>query len=81
MSLSLDKNDIVKVVKKASSLSELEAIRVQYLGKKGTITEAMKSLSLLPIEEKKEKDKLYNSIKTFLENELSIKKMILKIMQ
>tara|TARA_Y100000590_G_scaffold109057_1_gene124341 strand:- start:68 stop:1132 length:1065 start_codon:yes stop_codon:yes gene_type:complete len=74
MSLSLDKNDIVKVVKKASSLSELEAIRVQYLGKKGTITEAMKSLSLLPIEEKKEKGKLYNSIKTFLENELSIKK-------
>ena len=52
MSLSLDKNDIAKVVKKASSLSELEAIRLQYLGKKGTITEAMKSLSSLPIDEK-----------------------------
>ena len=34
MSLSLDKNDIANKVRKASSFSELEEIRIKYIGKK-----------------------------------------------
>ena len=53
MPLLLDKNDIAKKIRKLSSLAELETLRVQYLGKKGTLTSEMKSLSSLSIEERK----------------------------
>ena len=74
MSLSLDKNDIAEKISKASSLSELDALRVSYLGKKGLLTTEMKSLSSLSNDEKREKGQKLNIIKTFLENELSKKK-------
>jgi len=76
MSLSLDKNDILREISKASSLSELDALRVQYLGKQGLLTVEMKSLSGLSVEEKKEKGQKLNLIKIFLENELLQKKNI-----
>ena len=78
MSLSLDKNDIAKLISTISSLAELEELRVQYLGKKGVLTSEMKSLSLLSLEEKKEKGQKLNILKTFLENELLNKKNILE---
>ena len=78
MSLSLDKNDIEKKISKVSGLAELEALRVQYLGKKGLLTSEMKSLSLLSVEEKKEKGQKLNIFKTLLENELSNKKYIIE---
>ena len=54
MSSALDKNDIANKIEKVSSLAELEELRVYYLGRKGLLTSEMKSLSLLPVEEKKE---------------------------
>ena len=48
MSLSLDKNDIVEKISKTSSLSELDELRIQYLGKQGVLTREMKSISDLP---------------------------------
>ena len=78
MSLSPDKNDIAKKISDVSSLKELEALRVQYLGKKGLLTSEMKSLSFLSVEEKKEKGQKLNILKTFLENELSNKKNIIE---
>ena len=57
MSLSLDKNDIIEKISKVFSLTELESLRVNYLGKKGLLTAEMKSLSTLSIEKKKKKDK------------------------
>ena len=74
MSLSLDKNDIIEKISKVSSLTELESLRVNYLGKKGLLTAEMKSLPTLSIEEKKEKGQKLNIIKTFVENELLKKK-------
>ena len=74
MSLSLDKNDILKKISNASSLNELDNLRIQYLGKKGLLTIEMRSLSLMSTEEKKEKGQQLNIIKTFLENELLKKK-------
>jgi len=78
MSLSLDKNDIANEIDKVSSLIELEGLRVHYLGKKGLLTSEMKSLSLLSIEEKKEKGQKLNILKNFLENELLKKKNIIE---
>ena len=78
MSLSLDKNDIVKKISKTSSLLELDALRVQYLGKQGVLTGEMKSLSDLSQEVKKEKGQKLNTIKIFLENELLNKKKFLE---
>ena len=63
MSLSLDKNDIIEKISKVSSLTELESLRVNYLGKKGLLTAEMKSLPTLSIEEKKEKGQKLNIIK------------------
>ena len=62
------------MISTVSSLVELEELRVQYLGKKGVLTSEMKLLSLLSLEEKKEKGQKLNIFKTFLENELLKKK-------
>ncbi len=74
MSSIFDKNDIANKIDTVSSLAELEKLRVYYLGKKGLLTLEMKSLSSMPIQEKKEKGKKLNLIKTFFENELLKKK-------
>ena len=78
MSSTFDKNDIANKIDRISSLDKLEELRVHYLGKKGLLTSEMKSLSLLSVEEKKEKGQKLNILKNFLENELSRKKNIIK---
>ena len=78
MSSGLDKNDIAKNISKVKTLSELESIRIYYLGKKGIITSEMKSLSSFSNEQKKEKGQYLNNIKNFIENELKIKKILLE---
>ncbi len=47
------KSEIIAGIEKASSLSEIEDIRVGALGKKGSITGLMKTIGALSIEEKK----------------------------
>lgn len=74
MSSILDKNDIANKISKASSLAELEEMRVQYLGKKGLLTSKMKSLFLLSEKEKKEEGQRLNILKNFLETEMLKKK-------
>tara|TARA_B100001245_G_scaffold228561_1_gene205941 strand:+ start:398 stop:1459 length:1062 start_codon:yes stop_codon:yes gene_type:complete len=77
MSLSLDKNDIKQKVSKASTKADLEAIRLEFLGKKGFLTQEMKLLSSLSIEEKKAKGQELNQVKVFVENEIAMKKIII----
>ena len=77
MSLSLDKNDIKQKVSKASTKADLEAIRLEFLGKKGFLTQEMKLLSSLSIEEKKSKGQQLNQVKIFIENEIAKKKKII----
>ena len=74
MSLSLDKNIILQEINNASSIDEIEKLRLFYLGKKGLISIEMKSLSSLSIEEKKIKGQELNTFKTFFEKELQNKK-------
>ena len=74
MSLSLDKNNVLKELSEASSLDDVETLRIHYLGKKGLISLEMKSLSFLSIEEKKIKGQELNNFKSFFEIELKNKK-------
>ena len=56
---------------KASSTAELEALRVAYLGKKGSITELMKEMKDLTPEEKKSFGQEVNLLKSFATEKLA----------
>ena len=57
---------------KASSTAELEALRVAYLGKKGSITELMKEMKDLSPEEKKSFGQEVNQLKNFASDKLAL---------
>jgi len=61
------KTELLAAVKQAADIKSLEEIRVSVLGKKGRITEMMKSLGGLSIEEKKEAGKTLNILKSEVE--------------
>ncbi len=65
--LSSIKDSAVKDFTKAESTAELYNFKVQYLGKSGTLTEAMKLMAALPKEEKPLFGKLVNEVKAELE--------------
>ncbi|WLD92320.1 phenylalanine--tRNA ligase subunit alpha [Alkalihalobacillus sp. AL-G] len=50
-------------VEQASSLKELQDIRVEYLGKKGPITEVLKGMGKLPAEERPKMGQLANEVR------------------
>ena len=79
MSLSLDKNDITARINKISSIEELEKLRIEYIGKKGFLSNEMQFLSLLSIEEKKIKGQELNLFKSFFEQTINNKKSDLEI--
>ena len=79
MSLSLDKNGITARINKISSLEELEKLRIEYIGKKGSLSLEMQSLSSLSIEKKKIKGQELNVFKSFLEQAINNKKIDLEI--
>ena len=81
MSSGLDKNNIATQISKINTLSELESLRVQYVGKKGILTSEMKLLSTLSEVEKKERGQYLNSIKIFLDIELKKKKNTIETME
>ena len=74
MSLSLDKNFLLKEINLSSSIDDIEKLRIRYLGKKGMISLEMKSLSTLSLEEKKVKGQNLNIFKSFFEIELQKRK-------
>ena len=47
----------------ADTLEVLDAVRVKYLGKKGTLTEQLKNLGKLPADERPEAGRLINVAK------------------
>ncbi|MDD4556890.1 MAG: phenylalanine--tRNA ligase subunit alpha [Alphaproteobacteria bacterium] len=68
------KGQVVEDINKAKDIKSLEDIRVAVLGKKGSITELMKGLASLSVEEKKEMGKNLNLLKTEVEAVLETKK-------
>lgn len=65
--------EIKEKIKKLSNLNELYNLKLEYLGKKGRITEMMNSLKELTIEQKKLEGQKINELKKCF-NELYIKK-------
>lgn len=73
------KNEAIAQITEARNEKELEAIRIEFLGRKGKINEYLKKLRNLENKEKKEIGILLNEIKQTLENEISSQKTQLNI--
>ena len=66
----------IQEINKSSSSNELELVRVRYLGKKGSITGALKSLSEVDPKDRPAFGKRINEIKSLIQLKLSEKKEI-----
>lgn len=62
----------------AGSLSDLEALRLKYLGKKGELTSLLKTIGSLPPQERPGFGAKVNALKTLLEEELARKQEEIK---
>ena len=62
----------------ASSLNDLEQLRVQYLGKKGSLTEILKNLGELPAAERPAAGQEVNRAKVVLQNTIQEKEQTLQ---
>ncbi len=71
------KNDAMSLLLEADK-EDIEQIYIDFLGKKGRLTLAMKDLPTLPIEKRTEVGKLANEIKNILEEQIDDKRASLK---
>lgn len=72
--LKILKGDFDSKMSVVTSVAEAEAIRVEYLGKKGPINKVMGFMRLLPNEDKPKLGAVVNDIKSDLEAEITAKK-------
>jgi phenylalanyl-tRNA synthetase alpha chain len=68
----------LKESKSSKSLTELQQLRIKYLGKKGLVTSKLKGLSLISPELRPEYGKAINDIKRFITEELENRETDLK---
>ncbi|MBA3582104.1 MAG: phenylalanine--tRNA ligase subunit alpha [Gammaproteobacteria bacterium] len=61
-----------------TDLPQLDQLRVQYLGKKGSVTALLKSLGEMPAEERKAAGQKINELKDALQSALDARKIILE---
>ena len=61
-------------LKDLSTLSLLEKLRVEFLGKKGSVTELMPLLREIPNDQKREMGQAINSLKKEVEDDINTKK-------
>jgi len=72
------KGEFLRALDSVSSTSELEEIRVRYLGKKGILTERLRLLGSMPSEERAAFGKEINELKEFISDAISKKRALLK---
>ncbi len=75
------RNDFTKSLKSAKNQEDLESLRVKYLGRKGVLTDVLKSLKELSVDEKKTIGKLANELKNSFAGLISEKQSSIKKMQ
>ena len=73
------KADFLEALSKVSNTEELESLRVEYIGKKGYVTELMKEMKNLSNEEKKEFGQAVNVIKNEINDLLAEKREELRL--
>ena len=61
-------NEVTKEIEQSSSQQELQNVKVAYLGKKGKITELLKNLKDLSLEEKKSSGSKLNLLRIEVDN-------------
>ncbi len=69
--------EIAAEVANAPDLERLEALRVAYLGKKGRVTELVKGVSTLPVEERPKAGQAFNVLKRRIEELLGERRVAL----
>jgi len=62
------RKEFMERLKKVNSIGELEKLRVEFIGRKGKVTELLKSIPKLPPEERKEFGKTCNVLKGEIES-------------
>ena len=78
---NLLKDQILKSIFNASTLQELEDIRINSLGKKGSISLLMKDLGNLDLEMRKDRGKVLNLVQQELNNQIKLRKTFGHILQ
>lgn len=66
--------EMLRQIESAEDLSALEGLRVQFLGKSGTITQELKKLGALPPEERAAAGQTINSVKQDIQRNLEARK-------
>lgn len=64
------KNNAVSLILDAKSQEELEEIKLQFLGRSGTLTQAMKTIPSLPVEQRANVGRTANEVKKIIEDAL-----------
>ena len=72
------KNEVLIKIKEANSLDDLENLRVQVLGKKGSITSLMKQLGLLEPDKRREAGQILNNLQKNIIESIDNKKSSLE---
>lgn len=65
------KNEAISLILSAQDSKELEELRIQFLGRNGALTLAMKEITKLPQQERPQAGKLINELKGIIENTIS----------
>ncbi|MEX2131292.1 MAG: phenylalanine--tRNA ligase subunit alpha [Pseudohongiellaceae bacterium] len=66
--------EALQTIKDSSDEKSLESLRVQYLGKKGTLTALLKNLGLLPPEQRPAAGEVINEAKRQVQNAIELRK-------
>ena len=72
------KNEILQKINSSSELNDLDDVRIQYLGKKGTLTSLMKQLGSYEHEKRKEIGQKLNEIHKEVLEAIENKKLVLR---
>lgn len=80
MPLDLDSliNDATGMVGDAKTLDQLEAVRVEFMGKKGRLTSVLKSIGSLPVEEKPAAGQAVNQVKVAVQGLIDERRLVLE---
>lgn len=69
--MAVDREDILKAIAASGDEGELEALRVRYMGRKGLVTEQLKSVGTLPAAERAQAGKVANQLRLLVEDALT----------
>ena len=72
--IEIDLSKTLEQVATVSSLEELESLRLRYLGRKGIVSEGLKNLSKLGLDERKQQGAILNKIKNRLGEAIALRK-------